>query len=98
MIIIIISDCEISKVGKAVYHRHTKSDYGSWMRDPEPRNSLQEASYWVTDPNAPYNLYEFPDKSTFRKNKIGKNYTLPQPFMVRVFFLNQYLHVWPLAT
>ncbi|KAK7083078.1 Olfactomedin-like domain protein [Halocaridina rubra] len=73
-------DCLLSAVGKPVYHRHTDSEYGSWMRDPHPKDPLLEPKYWTTNMSDPYHLYEFADKNRYRKNQPTKNYTLPRPF------------------
>lgn len=74
-------DCMLSAVGKPVYHRHTDSNYGSWMRDPLPRDTSLETKFYTTDPTSPYYLYEFSDKNQYRKNLPSKNYTLPRPFV-----------------
>ncbi|XP_045621271.2 uncharacterized protein [Procambarus clarkii] len=74
------TDCMLSAVGKPVYHRHTDSKYGSWMRDPHPLEPRREPRFWTTDPADPYRLYEFSDKNRYRKNLPSKNYTLSWPF------------------
>ncbi|KAG7163708.1 Myocilin-like [Homarus americanus] len=74
-------DCMLSAVGKPVYHRHTESNFGSWMRDPHPREPRREPRFWTTNPADPYHLYEFSDKNRYRKNLPSKNYTLISPFV-----------------
>lgn len=74
------TDCMLSAVGKPVYHRHTDSNFGSWMRDPNPRDPRREPRFWTTDPTDTNHLYEFADKNRYRKNIPSKNYTLPRPF------------------
>lgn len=76
------ADCMLSAVGKPVYHRHTDSNFGSWMRDPNPREPRREPRYWTTDPSDNNHLYEFADKNRYRKNIPSKNYTLSRPFTV----------------
>ncbi|VDL79941.1 unnamed protein product [Nippostrongylus brasiliensis] len=34
---LIVSDCKLQSVGKPVFHSHTTTYYGSWMRDAYPR-------------------------------------------------------------
>ncbi|KAK8397870.1 hypothetical protein O3P69_004577 [Scylla paramamosain] len=75
------SDCMLAAVGKPVYHRHTDSIYGSWMRDPHPADPQQEPRFWTTNPADPMRLFEFADKNRYRKNQASKNYTLPVPFV-----------------
>ncbi|XP_076030861.1 uncharacterized protein LOC143019045 [Oratosquilla oratoria] len=74
-------DCELSAVGKPVYHRHTDSDFGSWMRDPHPRDKVDNSKFWTTLPTDTYHLFEFSDKDMYRKDRPTKNYTLELPFV-----------------
>ncbi|XP_068219056.1 uncharacterized protein [Palaemon carinicauda] len=73
-------DCLLSAVGKPVYHRHTDSPYGSWMRDPYPKDPQAEPKFWTTDHRSPKILYEFSDKISYRKNHPTKTHRLNQPF------------------
>ncbi|CAL4111283.1 unnamed protein product, partial [Meganyctiphanes norvegica] len=73
-------DCMLSAVGKPVYHRHTDSKYGSWMRDPHPKDPTADTKYWTTDTEIPNLLFEFSDKNRYRKNKPSRNYSLPHQF------------------
>jgi hypothetical protein len=79
-------DCVLSAIGKPVYHRFTDTPYGSWMRDSLPRSSYDADKYWATKYNDTYHLYEYTNKTTFKKDIFVKNYTLP-------FALKGYLHV-----
>ena len=72
----------LSAVGTPVYHRHTDSKYGSWMRDPLPKDPTQDTKYWTTSPDIPKMLFEFSDKNRYRKNRPSRNYSLPYEFTV----------------
>jgi len=79
-------DCVLSAIGKPVYHRFTDTPYGSWMRDAMPRSPPDADKYWATKYNDTYHLYEYTNKTAFKKDYFIKNYTLPFP-------LQGYLHV-----
>lgn len=67
-------DCLLYAVGKPVYHRYTDQIYGCWMRDSDPRTSRDGEKYWVTSekPEDSHKLFEFENKSMFRKNTPSK--------------------------
>ncbi|XP_064090088.1 uncharacterized protein LOC135204053 [Macrobrachium nipponense] len=73
-------DCLLSAVGQPVYHRHTGSLYGSWMRDTHPRDAQAEHKLWTTRYKDPWTLYEYADKSRYWKDLPTKNYTLPKAY------------------
>jgi len=51
-----------------------------------PRSTLDGDKYWATKYNDSYHLYEYTNKTSFKKDIFVKNYTLP-------FALQGYLHV-----
>ena len=71
------ADCVLSAIGKPVYHRFSDTPYGSWMRDAMPRSTLDGDKYWATKYNDSYHLYEYTNKTSFKKDIFVKNYTLP---------------------
>lgn len=76
-------DCVLYAVGKPVYHRYTDALYGAWMRDPQPRTDIGGDKFWVTKDGDPYHLYEYANKTMFRKDIATRNYTLQPAFKVR---------------
>ncbi|RZF35073.1 hypothetical protein LSTR_LSTR009665 [Laodelphax striatellus] len=73
-------DCQVYAVGKPVYLRHTNETFGSWMRDSCPRNDLSLEKYWMTsDRNNSY-LFEYANKSVYRKGTPTREYRLDYPF------------------
>ncbi|KAF4526436.1 hypothetical protein B566_EDAN015068 [Ephemera danica] len=73
-------DCELTAVGKPVFHRYTDATYGSWMRDSLPRKGVSPDKFWATKDKDPYHLYEYSNKTTFRQDKPTRNYTLTPGF------------------
>ncbi|XP_068082075.1 uncharacterized protein [Anabrus simplex] len=73
-------DCQLYAVGKPVYHRYTDAVYGSWMRDSLPRPESNGEKFWVTNETEPYHLFEYANKSAFRKDVPTRTYKLDHPF------------------
>ncbi|CAH1108649.1 unnamed protein product [Psylliodes chrysocephalus] len=73
-------DCVLYAVGKPVYLRFTEDNYGSWMRDSNPINEKDEHKYWVTRENQPHKLYEFANKTMFRRDIPTHVYNVNDPF------------------
>ncbi|KAK6642604.1 hypothetical protein RUM43_004106 [Polyplax serrata] len=72
-------DCLLYAVGKPVYHRYTDQTYGSWMRDPMPRTEAQGETFWVTSESDSTHLYEFANKTAYRKDIPTRVYELEHP-------------------
>lgn len=47
------------------------------MRDSLPRTMADGDKYWATKFNETYILYEYVNKTTFKKDVSARNYTLP---------------------
>lgn len=77
-------DCVLSAIGKPVFHRFTDSLYGNWMRDAQPRTPADGDKYWATKFNQSYLLYEYTNKTTFKKDTPVRNYTLPFALKVSI--------------
>lgn len=71
------TDCVLVAIGKPVYHRFTNTSHGNWMRDSLPRAMTDGDKYWATKFNETYVLYEYINKTTFKKDISARNYTLP---------------------
>ena len=68
-------------VGKPVYHKYTNQTYGSWLKDPEPRNDEIGDKIWATNELDSEHLYEYLNKTHFRNNQ-RKLYKLNPGFQV----------------
>lgn len=80
-------DCVLYAVGKPVYHKFTDQTYGSWLKDPLPRNDEISEKIWATNESDSYHLYEYANKAKYRNN-MPKVHTLKSPgFKVIFFFL-----------
>ena len=53
------------------------------MRDSLPRTTIDVEKYWATKYNESYTLYEYSNKTTFKKDIPLRNYTLPFALKVR---------------
>ncbi|XP_068219058.1 uncharacterized protein [Palaemon carinicauda] len=73
-------DCLLSAVGQPMYHRHTESLYGSWMRDSHPRDDMAEFKLWTTRHRDPWSLYEFSNNHRYWRDLPTKKYTLPKAY------------------
>ncbi|XP_063220620.1 uncharacterized protein LOC134530022 [Bacillus rossius redtenbacheri] len=73
-------NCQLYAVGKPVYNRYTEASFGCWMRDPSPGSDLQAEKLWVTTEADDHHLYEYANKSLFRKEAHSKKYRLDHPF------------------
>lgn len=80
-------DCELSMIGKPVFHHYIEMDHGAWLRDPVQKDNLTVDKIWLTKENEPTNLYEFKNREDYRKNKPTRNpYKLPCPMKVKLNF------------
>ena len=78
------TDCQVYAVGKPVFHRHTDAVFGSWMRDAQPRTEANLDKYWVTLEADHSALYEYANKTVYRKDIYTKKYRLEYPFLVGI--------------
>lgn len=70
-------------VGKPVYHRYTDQTYGCWMRDAAPKTEAAGEMFWTTSETDPFRLFEYANKSSYRKDVPTKTYELEHPFKVK---------------
>lgn len=74
-------------MGKPVYHRFTDANIGSWMRDSAPRSDVVGEKFWTTREAEINYLYEYNNKSAFRRDQPSRTYKLQFPFMVILHIL-----------
>lgn len=77
----LITDCLLYAVGKPVYHRYTGDEHGCWMRDSSPKSDTAGEKLWVTKSGENSYLYEYENKTLFRKDA-RRQITLPYKFKV----------------
>lgn len=73
-------------VGKPVYHKFTEQNYGSWLKDAQPKNDDVGEKIWYTNETDVNILYEFENKIKYR-NSVSKKHPLPFAFTVSVALL-----------
>lgn len=77
------ADCLLYAIGKPVYNRYTDEIYGSWMRDAAPKNDAFGEMFWVTRENDSSHLYEYTNKTMYKKDFPTKIYELEHPLKVK---------------
>ncbi|CRL01736.1 CLUMA_CG014952, isoform A, partial [Clunio marinus] len=75
-------DCEVSVIGKPVFHNHLDMDHGAWLRDAIQQDNVTIEKIWLTKDTETNNLYEFKNRIDYRKNVPSRNqpYKLLCPF------------------
>ncbi|KAJ6644219.1 Myocilin, partial [Pseudolycoriella hygida] len=66
--VIYVNDCVLYAVGKPVYHKFTDQTYGSWLKDPLPRNDDVGERIWSTNESDTLHIYEYANKAKYRNN------------------------------
>lgn len=87
----ILLDCVLYAVGKPVYHKFTEQNYGSWLKDAQPKNDDVGEKIWYTNETDVNFLYEFENKIKYR-NSVSKKYALPFAFTVSVTLIFIHKH------
>ncbi|XP_017871563.1 PREDICTED: uncharacterized protein LOC108619476 isoform X2 [Drosophila arizonae] len=67
-----VKTCYLYAVGKPVFHKVVNEKYGSWLRDPAPREVDREKTF-VTNENDAYNLFEFSTRTQYRVNSVPRH-------------------------
>lgn len=75
------ADCVLYAVGKPVFHKFTDEEFGSWLRDPQPRNDAAGEKYWTTSTVDNLTVFEYANKARYRTNET-RVHKLPQPGFV----------------
>ncbi|XP_065167503.1 uncharacterized protein [Atheta coriaria] len=71
------TDCLLYAVGKPVYIRYSNQSVGCWMRDPL---EMTGDRYYTTKEDDAYRLFQFDNKTLFRKDTPSREYKLIYPF------------------
>ncbi|EFA07484.2 uncharacterized protein LOC659930 [Tribolium castaneum] len=74
------TNCVLYAVGKPVYHRYSDHNNGCWMRDSNPLVEKDAEKFWVTQEDDPSHLFQFDNKTMFRRNAPSRTYVLSYPF------------------
>lgn len=82
------TDCILYAVGKPVYHKYTEQNYGSWLKDTNPKNDAIAEKIWSTNENETSVIYEFPNKTAYRDNIDKNQIRLETPWQVCTFSLH----------
>lgn len=82
-------DCVLYAVGKPVYHKFTDQTYGSWLKDPLPKNDDIGERIWTTNESDTLHVYEYANKAKYRNNTPRLHKLKPPGFRVSGFFKNQ---------
>ncbi|KAH7707347.1 colmedin family protein 2 [Aphelenchoides avenae] len=72
--------CYLESVGKPVFHAHSKTFYGSWMRDAYPKSGQDMEKRWLTNHFEGDILQEFWTEADLRRGRVAKSYKLPHYF------------------
>ena len=75
-------ECLLENIGKPVFHRYKNDLFGSWMQDAVQRIGESGEKIWMTKSENNQTLYEYSNKTMYRKDIPTRNYTLPLPFSV----------------
>ncbi|CAO1433024.1 unnamed protein product [Diamesa serratosioi] len=81
-------DCVLYAVGKPVFHKSSYQNYGSWLKDAQPRNDMIAEKIWATDEDDQFSLYEYANKKTFQGNLTTKIYRLQYAFKGNAHVVN----------
>lgn len=81
-------DCVLYAVGKPVYHKFTDQTYGSWLKDPLPKNEDVGERIWTTNESDTLHIYEYANKAKYRNNLPRLHKLKPPGFRVSVCMKN----------
>ncbi|VDN50107.1 unnamed protein product [Dracunculus medinensis] len=73
----VTAHCYLSSVDKPVFHAHSNTYYGSWMRDAYPRTGQDMLKRWVTKHFQGNIVEEYLDEGDMRRQRIHRTYKLP---------------------
>lgn len=76
------TDCILYAVGKPVYHKFVDQNYGSWLKDTNPKNDVIAEKIWATNENDTHYIYEYPNKTSYRDNIDKKDIRLETQWQV----------------
>lgn len=85
-------DCVLYAVGKPVYHKFTDQTYGSWLKDPLPKNDDVGERIWTTNESDTLHVYEYANKAKYRNNTPRLHKLKPPGFRVSFGVINKIFH------
>ena len=77
-----LSECQLENIGKPVFHLYSDDLYGSWMQDAVNWMGESGKKIWMTKSANNQTLYEYSNKTMYRRDLPTRNFTLPLPFSV----------------
>jgi hypothetical protein len=78
-------------VGKPVYHKYVDEVYGAWLRDPMPKSEQSAEKLYATKEKDGFHLYEYADKTVFRRNIESRVYRMQYAFKVCVLLTVEHI-------
>lgn len=66
-------DCELSMVGKPVFHNYLQMNYGAWLRDPVQKENVTIDKIWLTKEGEPMLLHEYKNRNDLKRDKPSRN-------------------------
>ncbi|CAO4362052.1 unnamed protein product [Caenorhabditis nigoni] len=76
----VTAHCRLQNVGKPVFHSHSTTYYGSWMRDAYPPTGDDARKRYVMNHFQGHELIEFRNEAEMRREHVGKVHRLPYIF------------------
>uniref|UniRef100_A0A914RHZ1 Olfactomedin-like domain-containing protein n=1 Tax=Parascaris equorum TaxID=6256 RepID=A0A914RHZ1_PAREQ len=65
-----LADCYLESVGKPVFHAHSNTYFGSWMRDAYPRTGEDMMKRWLTNHFQGDTIEEYMDEADMRRERV----------------------------
>uniref|UniRef100_F1KVC2 Gliomedin n=2 Tax=Ascaris TaxID=6251 RepID=F1KVC2_ASCSU len=69
--------CYLESVGKPVFHAHSNTYFGSWMRDAYPRTGEDMMKRWLTNHFQGDTIEEYMDEADMRRERVYATHHLP---------------------
>ncbi|WKX91453.1 hypothetical protein Q1695_009913 [Nippostrongylus brasiliensis] len=74
------ANCKLQSVGKPVFHSHTTTYYGSWMRDAYPRTGDDMLKRYLVNHFQGIEVIEFRTEADLRREHVNNIYRLPHVY------------------
>ncbi|MFH4984333.1 hypothetical protein AB6A40_011042 [Gnathostoma spinigerum] len=62
--------CYLQNIGKPIFHAHSNTYYGAWMRDAYPRSGQDMMKRWVTSHFQGQSVTEYLDEAALRRHRV----------------------------
>lgn len=69
--------CYLEGVGRPVFHAHSNTFYGAWMRDAYPKTGKDSDKRWLAPHFQGDVLHEYTSESDLRRQNIEESHILP---------------------